>query len=98
MILKDGARYTGQIAGGVPNGTGTVTAAEFVEHGIFVNGFLHGRGERTFPSGGKEEGKFVNGKLGNGTATNVIFNRAEGVWTFKGVCTYTGPIAGGGCS
>ncbi|EJK43768.1 hypothetical protein THAOC_37755, partial [Thalassiosira oceanica] len=77
MKLKNGARYTGQIARGVPNGTGTVISAEFFEHGIFfVDGFLNGPNKRTFPRG-KEEGNFVNGKLDNGTATNTIFHRAE---------------------
>ncbi|EJK43685.1 hypothetical protein THAOC_37846 [Thalassiosira oceanica] len=36
--LKNGARYTGQIAGSVPNGTGTVNSAKSVDHGIFVVG------------------------------------------------------------
>ncbi|EJK47452.1 hypothetical protein THAOC_33822 [Thalassiosira oceanica] len=73
MKLKNGARYTGQIAGGVPNGTGTVISAEFTEHGIFVDGFLHGPGKRTFPRG-EEEGNFVNGKLDNGTTTYSFFH------------------------
>ncbi|EJK54927.1 hypothetical protein THAOC_25399 [Thalassiosira oceanica] len=40
-----------------------------VEKGVFVDGFLHGRGKVTFPEKGKKGGIFVNGKLDNGTTT-----------------------------
>ncbi|EJK75597.1 hypothetical protein THAOC_02674, partial [Thalassiosira oceanica] len=103
---KDVCTYTGQIADGVPNGTGTATFSNgadkdasyhlgygvgtVVEKGVFVGGFLHGRGKVTCPKNGKKEGIFVNGKLDNGTTTFSHFGgRGESVGH------YSGQIAGG---
>ncbi|EJK71760.1 hypothetical protein THAOC_06769 [Thalassiosira oceanica] len=59
-FLKDGYTYTGQMAGGDLNGTGTVTSADGdVYEGVFVDGFLNGRGKITHYDGGELKGTFA---------------------------------------
>ncbi|EJK76752.1 hypothetical protein THAOC_01469, partial [Thalassiosira oceanica] len=88
MKLKgwsDDCRYTGQMAGGELNGTGTVTSAVGdVYEGVFVAEYLHGPGKITFAHGEVHEGVFDNNSLKEGKLTFPDGEVHEGVFESNG--------------
>lgn len=63
LTYRDGRRYAGEIARGLPSGAGTLTLADGTRQiGRFRDGALHGSGLQVARDGGAYSGPFVNGQ------------------------------------
>ena len=79
--FRDGSRYRGEVARGLPHGEGTMRYGDGASYaGVFRNGLPHGEGTLRTASGDVLVGTFRDGVLTDGEATYAAGHRYEGAF------------------